>query len=171
MTTEVASIRVLVVDNQSECEDVMSVFLRRWGHDVRTVRGDLFPMDEAREFAPQMVMIHVGRPEFDALSLVKRFRRRHSFGSIPLIGLSIECDPQSRSAGIAAGFDRWLVKPISFEDLSGLLTDVRDTIAMPSGLAQRTIDNVALFDALKLELNNQRRTDRHDQLASPGSDR
>lgn len=159
MTTEVASVRVLMVDNQFECEDVVSVFLRGWGHDVRTVSGRLFPMDEVREFAPELVMIHVGRPEFDALGLVKRFRRRHSFGSVPLIGMSFECDPQSHSLGIAAGFDRWLVKPISFAELSGLLADARATIAMPAGLAQRTIDNVVLFDALKLEQENRRKTD------------
>lgn len=167
MTIEVASVRILVVDNQSECEDVVSVFLRRWGHEVCTVIGGLFPIDEARQFAPELVMVHVGRPEFDALSLVKRLRRRHTFGSVPLVGMSIECDPQSRSVGITAGFDRWFVKPISFEDLSGLLTDVRDTLAMPCGLAQRTIDNAALFDALKLEQDNQRRTEHHDQPAPP----
>ena len=162
MTTEVASVRVLVVDNQSECEDIVSVFLRRWGHEVRTVTGGLFPMDEARDFAPELVMIHVGRPEFDALGLVKRFRRRHSFGSIPLVGMSSDCDPQSRSLGIDAGFDRWLVKPIAFADLSELLADAHATIAMPAGLAQRTTDNVALFDALKLEQVNQKRIDRLD---------
>lgn len=161
--TETASVRVLIVDDQSENEDIVSVFLRRWGHEVRTVIGGLFPMDEAREFAPELVMIHVGRPEFDALSLVKRFRRRHSFGSVPLVAMSSECNPESRSEGIAAGFDRWLVKPIPFADLSGLLTDARATIAMPAGLAQRTIDNIALFDALKLEQDNQRSTDRLDR--------
>jgi DNA-binding response OmpR family regulator len=163
MTTEVASVRVLIVDNQSECEDIVSVFLRRWGHEVRTVIGGLFPMNEARDFAPDLVMVHVGRPEFDALSLVKRLRRRHTFGSVPLIAMSSECDPESRSAGIAAGFDQWFVKPIPLADLSGLLTDARATIAMPAGLAQRTSDNVELFDALKLEQDNQRRTEHLDQ--------
>jgi len=160
---EVAPVRVLIVDNQSECEDIVSVFLRRWGNEVRTVFGGLFPMNEARDFAPELVMVHVDRPEFDALSLVKRFRRRHSFGSVPLIAVSMDCDPESRSAGIAAGFDRWLVKPIASEDLCGLLADARATIAMPDGLAQRTIDNVALFDALKLDQDNQRRAERLDR--------
>jgi DNA-binding response OmpR family regulator len=154
--TDVDSVRVLVVDNQSDCEDIVSLFMRRWGNEVRTVFGGLFPMNEAREFAPDLVMVHVGRPEFDALGLVKRFRRRHSFGSVPLIAMSIECDQESRRAGIAAGFDKWLVKPIPFEELSGLLTDVRATIVMPAGLAQQTIDQVARFDALKLEQDNQK---------------
>ena len=158
----VASVRVLVVDNQSECEDIVSVFLRRWGNEVRTMFGGLFSMNEAREFAPELVMVHVDRPEFDAISLVKRFRRRHSFGSVPLIAMSIECGPESRRAGIAAGFDQWLVKPIPFDELSGLLSDVRATISMPQGLAQRTIDQVALFDALKLERDNKRSVERLD---------
>jgi DNA-binding response OmpR family regulator len=129
----VASARVLVVDNRSECEDIVSVFLRRWGNEVCTVFGGSFPMNEAREFAPELVMVHVDRPEFDALRLVKRFRRRHSFGSVPLMAMSIERGPESRSAGIAAGFDHWLVKPIPLDELSGLLSDVRATISMPQG--------------------------------------
>lgn len=163
MRLEPDSVRVLIVGQESECEDIVSVFLRRWGHQVRTVVGGLFPMDEAREFAPELVMIHIGRPEFDALSLVKRFRRRESFGSVPLIAMSFACDPQSRNLGIAAGFDRWLVKPIPFADLSGLLADARSIIAMPAGLAQQTIDNVALFDELKIEQDNRRKTDRLGQ--------
>lgn len=139
------------------------MFLRRWGNDVRTVFGGLFPITEAREFAPELVMVHVGRPEFDALSLVKRFRRRQSFGSVPLVAMSSECDPESRSAGLAAGFDQWLVKPIPFGELSGMLADVRATISMPQGLAQRTIDQVARFDALKLEQETRRRIERLDQ--------
>lgn len=159
-----ASVRVLVVDNQSECEDMVSLFLRRWGNEVFTVFGGLFPMNEAREFAPELVMVHADRPEFDALSLVKRFRRRHSFGSVPLIAMSIERDPESRRVGIAAGFDRWHVKPIPVDELSGLLSDVQSIISMPEGLAQRTIDQVARFDVLKLEQDDKRRIARLNGL-------
>lgn len=155
--TEVAALRILVVDNQAEGEDVVSLFLRRWGNDVQTVFGGLFPMDEARAFAPELVMVHAGRPEFDALGLVKRFRRRNSFGAVPLVAVSIECDPESRQAGIAAGFDGWLVKPIGLDTLASVLSDVRAIIPMPAGLAQRTIDHVILFDKLKLEQENQKR--------------
>jgi DNA-binding response OmpR family regulator len=156
----VATLRVLVVDNRSDCEDIASLFIRRWGNDVLTVFGDLFPMDEAREFAPELVMVHADRSEFDALSLVKRFRRRQGFGSVPLIAMSSKRDPESRSAGIAAGFDRWLVKPIPFSELSGLLSDVRAVISMPEGLAQQTMDQVERFDVLKLEHDLKRRNER-----------
>jgi len=161
--SEAVSLRVLVVDSQSEYEDAASVDMRRWGNNVLTVFGGLFPMIEAREFAPELVMVHVDKPEFDALRLVKRFRRRHTFGSVPLIALSVEGDAKSRSTGVAAGFDRWLLKPIALDDLSGLLSDVRATISMPRGLAQRTIDQVALFDALQLEQDNKRRIERLDR--------
>jgi DNA-binding response OmpR family regulator len=161
--TEIAPIRVLIVDHQSEREDIVSMFLRRWGNEVCTVFGGLFPMNEAREFAPDLVLVHADRPEFDALSLVKRFRRRHSFGSIPLIAVSSGGHLASQSAGIAAGFDRWLAKPVPLDVLSGLLADARETISMPAGLAQRTIDNIELFDVLKLEKDNQRRIERLEQ--------
>ncbi len=160
---EIGSVRILIVDNQSECEDIVSVFLRRWGHEVRTVIGGLFPMNDARDFAPELVMVHVDRPEFNANSLVKRFRRRHSFGSVPLIAMSMERDPESRSAGIAAGFDRWLVKPIPLDLLSGLLSDVQAIISMPEGLAQRTIDQVARFDAMMLDQDTRRRSKHVDR--------
>lgn len=157
---EFASLRVLVVDNQFECEDVTSLFIRRWGNEVLTVFGGLFPMDEAREFAPELVMVHADRSEFDALSLVKQFRRRHGFGSVPLIAMSSKRDPESRTAGIAAGFDRWLLKPIPVSELSGLLSDVRAIIPMPEGLAQQTTDQVERFDALMLEHDIKKRNER-----------
>lgn len=157
--TEVASLRILVVDNQPECDDVVSLFLRE-GNEVRTVFGGLFPMGEAREFAPELVMVHVGRPEFDALGLVKRFRRRNSFGTVPLVAMTIECDPESRKAGIAAGFDAWLVKPIGRDTLAAVLSDAREVISMPAGLAQQTIEQVILFDKLQLEQDDRRRIDR-----------
>lgn len=109
--------------------------MRRWGNEVLTVFGGLFPLNHAREFAPELVMVHADRPEFNALSLVKRFRRRQSFGSVPLIAMSMERDSESRRVGIAAGFDQWLVKPIPLEELSGLLSDVQAIISMPEGLA------------------------------------
>lgn len=161
--TGVASVRVLVVDNQSAHEDTVSVLLRRGGNEVRTVCGGLFPMDEALEFAPELVLVHVDRPQFDAVSLVRRFREGHSFGSVPLVAMSSECGPESCRAGIAAGFDRWLVKPIPFDELSAMVADVRGIISMPQGLAQRTIDQVVRFDALKLEQDDQRRIERLDR--------
>ena len=91
-----------------------------------------------------------------------RYARGHGYRSTRCFG-GAERDPERRSAGIAAGFDQWLVKPISLDDLSGLLSDVRATISMPEGLAQQTIDQVARFDALKSEQDNQKRVERLDR--------
>lgn len=145
------SVRVLIVDNSPKWEDAVAASLRRSGNEVLTVFGGLFPRDEARDFAPELVMIHCGTAEFDGISLVKRFRRRQSFGSVPLVAFSSNGDPECRSAGIAAGFDQWLVKPLTITELTTILDDVRDTISMPGGLAQRTIKQVELFDTLKRE--------------------
>lgn len=151
----VQSVRVLVIDNHPPCEDPVTDFLRRWGNEVRTVFGGSLPLGESREFAPELVMIHCGTAEFDGLSLVKRLRRRQSFGSIPLVAVSSDGADESRRAGIAAGFDQWLVRPVTHADLAHMLDGVRGIISMPGGLAQRTTKQVELFDALQRERDKQ----------------
>jgi len=58
-------------------------------------------------------------------------------GRIPIIAVSASLEEKERPTYIEAGFDGWILKPISFPRLSELLTGIVDESVRSSNLYQR----------------------------------
>lgn len=118
-------IRVLVVEDNVDAADSLSMLLRLYGHDVRVARAGPAALEIAADFHPSLVLIDIGLPGMDGYEVAERMRANPELTGITLCALSgytpSEAD-QSRPQ--QARFDYHFVKPVSLEPLLGLLKSV-----------------------------------------------
>jgi two-component system, OmpR family, phosphate regulon response regulator PhoB len=116
----------LIVEDDPDTQVILHDYLGTLGGDVR-VAGTA---EEARqllaESQPSLVLIDVGLPDGDGVSLLAEMRAREGLASTRTIGMTAYSDRATRERVLAAGFDEVLWKPVDGQDL---LRAVRRVIA------------------------------------------
>lgn len=109
----------LVIDDNRDAADSLSLLLKVWGFDVRAVYngGDAIPT--AREFKPDCVLSDIEIPDLDGYRIAESFRQDELLKHVPLIAISGSYDS---SRAKSAGFDHDLIKPADPTTLLNLLT-------------------------------------------------
>jgi signal transduction histidine kinase len=120
-TAQTTGKRVLLVDDNEDAADMMRMLLELEGHDIRTAYDGVSAIDAARVFSPEIVCLDIGLPDMTGYQLARKLRMLPGMNQVTLIaitGMGLERD---RLAGRAAGFDRYVVKPIDTRELTALI--------------------------------------------------
>lgn len=113
--------RVLVVDDNRDAADALSVLLTLHGHEVRTVFDGLEAVEAAASWEPEVILLDLGMPKLDGVEAARRIRARQSHRKVFLVALTGWSQEEDRRRTERAGFDAHLVKPVNIEQLSRLL--------------------------------------------------
>ena len=108
-------VRVLVVDDERNLTELLSMALRYEGWDVRTASNGNAAVRAAKEFEPDAVALDMMLPDFDGLEVLRRMRA-HS-PNIPVLFLTAKDAVEDRVAGLTAGGDDYVTKPFSLEEV------------------------------------------------------
>lgn len=106
--------RLLVVDDDRETRDLLSIYLGDQGFDVSTV-GDGKAMDDwlARN-TPDLIVLDLMLPGEDGLSIARRLR---SDFRLPVVMISARGEEVDRIVGLEVGADDYLPKPFNPREL------------------------------------------------------
>jgi len=108
-------IRALVVDDEPNLADLISMGLRMTGWEVATVGDGRSAVTKAREFRPDVLVLDVMLPEFDGVEALGKIR---SFDpDVPALFLTAKDAVEDRIAGLAAGGDDYVTKPFSLQEV------------------------------------------------------
>ena len=78
----------------------------------------------ARENHPEIIICDIGLPGMDGYAVVRQLRMQ-CFEPVPVcVAMTGYDQPGYRNRGTDAGFDRYLVKPVSIEALMRLISDL-----------------------------------------------
>jgi DNA-binding response OmpR family regulator len=102
--------RILVVDDDPDLSLLMSLFLRKAGHEVTTAGDGLEALGSIREQVPDIVVLDWNMPRLDGLGLTAAVRGELALTSLPLLMVTALPD---HAKALAAGVDRVLVKPFT----------------------------------------------------------
>ena len=109
--------RVLVIEDDPDTQVILRDYVGTLGAEVQ-VAGSV---EEARrclsESAFEVMLIDVGLPDGDGVSLLGEIRGRGEGGTARAIGLTAYSDPVTRERVLSAGFDEVLWKPVDGQDL------------------------------------------------------
>ena len=108
-------VRVLVVDDEPNLTELLSMALRYEGWEVRTASTGTAAVRAAKEFEPDAVALDMMLPDFDGLEVLRRMRG-HS-PNIPVLFLTAKDAVEDRVAGLTAGGDDYVTKPFSLEEV------------------------------------------------------
>ena len=105
-------INVLVVDDEEDVVEIISHFLREEGYNDQTA----FDGEEALQKAGpdvDVIVLDVMLPGMSGFEIARRLRGRVETEKIPILFLTAKTEEQDMLAGLAAGGDTYLTKPVS----------------------------------------------------------
>ncbi|MDM5179926.1 ATP-binding protein [Massilia sp. DJPM01] len=116
--------RILLVEDNPDTLDMLAIFLRSEGYQIVTASDGVQGLEIASVDHYDVLVCDIGLPGMDGYELIRRLREK--IGSrIPFsIAVSGYGRIEDRKQAIAAGFDRYMVKPIDLKELVKLLDSV-----------------------------------------------
>ena len=109
--------RVLIVDDEPEMADYLSLILEATGMLSRRLNEPTRILDVLAEFQPDLVLMDIYMPACSGREISTLIRQDPTFVSIPIIFLSSETDKAVQLRAMRVGADGFLTKPILPEDL------------------------------------------------------
>jgi PAS domain S-box-containing protein len=117
--------RVLVVDDNRDSAETMSILLDLMGHDTRLAHDGLEALEAAQSFRPDVVLLDIGLPKLNGYEVCKRLREEHPAGQeIVVVALTGWGQAEDQRRSKEAGFDSHLVKPVEPARLEDLIASL-----------------------------------------------
>jgi len=113
--------RVLIIEDSKDSADSLQLLLELLGHEARVAYTGLAGVKAAVEWVPEAVISDIGLPGLDGYGVAAELRKTPATSRILLIGVSGYGQDEDRYRARAAGFDYYLVKPASPDELQRLL--------------------------------------------------
>ena len=107
--------RVLVVDDEPNITELVSIGLRYEGFDVSSAHDGRGALRAVRELKPELVILDVTMPDIDGLEVVRRMRAENIW--MPVIFLTARDAVEDKIAGLTVGGDDYIAKPFSLDEL------------------------------------------------------
>jgi two-component system, OmpR family, response regulator len=107
--------RILVVDDEPNIADVVSMGLRFHGFEVTTAGTGQDALAAVGAFRPHLVVLDVMLPDMDGFDVAKRLAGRGE--QVPIIYLTARDATDDKIRGLSLGGDDYVTKPFSLEEL------------------------------------------------------
>ena len=161
---------ILVVDDNPANVDILETRLGVQGYAVATASDGEEAIARAAAELPDLILLDVMMPKLDGLEVTRRLRSDPSLPYMPIILVTAKVDTKDVVAGLDAGADEYLTKPI---DQPALVARVRSLLRAKSlydqveAQAQRLARQAEELAELNrtLETRVARQVDELDRLA------
>jgi class 3 adenylate cyclase len=117
--------RILVVDDNATNIKIVQTRLTSEGYDIVTAVDGEEALAVAHEQTPDLILLDIMMPKLDGIEVCKRLRGDPGFPFTPIILVTAMTDPKDVIAGLEAGGDEYLTKPI---DHGALVARVRSML-------------------------------------------
>ena len=118
--------RILIAEDSPTQAEGLRLILESEGYEAEVVGDGKQALERAIEGDWHLVMADVTMPELDGYALCRALREHPATTDLPVIMLSALDDPSALAAGLEAGVDGWLRKPVEIDELLGGLRAVLD---------------------------------------------
>ncbi|WP_018157861.1 response regulator transcription factor [Demetria terragena] len=137
-------VRVLVVDDEDNLTELLSMALRLEKWDVRSAGSGSEAVRMAKEFAPDAVVLDMMLPDFDGREVLRRLRA--SSPAVPVLFLTARDSVEDRIAGLTAGGDDYVTKPFSLEEVVARVRALlrRSVMLAPDSSSVLTVGDLSL---------------------------
>jgi two-component system OmpR family response regulator len=113
--SDLATQRVLVVDDEKSISELITTSLRFVGFDVRTAATGAEALRVAEEFKPHALILDVMLPDLDGFEVCRQLRE--SGQEVGVLFLTAKDSTDDKIKGLTLGGDDYVTKPFSLEEL------------------------------------------------------
>ncbi len=140
--------RVLVVDDEPNLAEVVSMALRFQGFAVETAGNGREALAAVAKFKPHLIVLDVMLPDLDGFQVAARLGAQRA--GVPIIFLTARDATEDKIRGLSGGGDDYMTKPFSLEELVARIR----TILRRTGQAELESSRLTFED---LELDEESR--------------
>src|SRR5437868_9121775 len=113
---------ILVVDDVPDNVDILQMRLESQGYEVTTAGDGEAALAIIRDKLPDLVLLDIMMPKLDGIATVKQLKADTALPFTPVILVTARADAKDIIAGLEAGGDDYLTKPV---DQAALMARVR----------------------------------------------
>jgi CheY-like chemotaxis protein len=119
-------LRVLMVDDDGDCCELVSVLFSLYGADMTTCSSVQAALERFAVLQPQLLLSNIAMPLQDGYALIQAIRAlsKEQGGQMPAIALTAFADTVTQQKVLAAGFDCHIAKPIDPFALANVVIDL-----------------------------------------------
>jgi PAS domain S-box-containing protein len=117
-------LRILVVDDNRDAAQSLSMLLTSEGHTVWLAYDGYEALEVALVEQPQVVLLDIGLPGMDGYAVARALRQHPELKTTHLIALSGYGRKEDREQAKTVGFNSYLVKPLNFSELQDALDSI-----------------------------------------------
>jgi two-component system, OmpR family, response regulator len=148
MSDDAEGSRVLVVDDEPNIVELISMALRFQGFNVETAASGHEAIAAVGAFKPHLIVLDVMLPDMDGFDVAGRLGAQRA--GVPIIFLTARDSTEDKVRGLSGGGDDYMTKPFSLEELVARIR----TILRRTGQASADSGRLVFAD---LELDEESR--------------
>ena len=118
-------LRILVVDDNQDSADSLTMLLSLWGYDARCTHNGARALALVPEFRPDVVLLDIGLPGMTGYELAGRLQQRQETRDAILVAITGYGQDEDKQRAAAAGIHHHMVKPVNPDLLQALLASLR----------------------------------------------
>ncbi len=104
---------ILTVDDEQPMRMMLTDALGSAGYEVETASSALDALRKLDNRRPDVLVLDIGMPEMDGLTLCRKLRQDPRFVTLPILFLTAYTQPEDIVKGLDAGADDYTLKPIN----------------------------------------------------------
>jgi CheY-like chemotaxis protein len=116
-------VRVLLVDDERDIREFLSVALAQFGAEVKAAASSREAMETLERFHPDVLVSDLVMRDEDGYYLIRRVRALppEQGGRVPAVAVTGFSGPSRRSRALWVGFQRVMTKPVDPEELAAVV--------------------------------------------------
>ena len=104
--------RILIVDDHEINRDILATRLGMHGYELLQAADGEEALAAAREHLPDLLLLDVMMPKLDGIEVCRRLKGDATLPFMPIILVTAKADSKDVVAGLEAGADEYLTKPL-----------------------------------------------------------
>lgn len=139
---------ILIVDDEEDIRNILAYNLKKEGYDCHTVSNGRDALEMLNKIHPDLILLDVMMPGMDGMEVCETIRGMKGFEQTYICFLTARNEDYSQVAGLDAGADDYISKPIK----------TRVLVSRINALFRRTRDVAEEQESPKLVINREKYT-------------
>jgi DNA-binding response OmpR family regulator len=125
--------KIVIVEDEPDTAEMFAEMMRLSGYHVLKSYGGTPAISLISQELPDAVVLDVMMPDRSGLEVLRYLRHDPRLEHIPVIVVSARSLPSDIKDGMEAGANKYLTKPVAFQDLNAAVREVIHTAGSDSG--------------------------------------
>ncbi len=142
--------RILVVDDSPDNVEIVTTRLRFVGYHVESAGHGEEALGKVRADPPDLILLDVMLPGMDGYEVARKVKNDGDLPFIPIILVTARDSTQDKVAGLDAGADDYLTKPVNFPELEARVRSMLRIKRLQDELEEknRELEQLSISDGL-----------------------